>query len=155
MFVGVLFRTATFPSTERLSKAYTQSKIFLHSLNISFAIIPNFTNIGRGKGNTIVNLPRNDNIMTFFKYWKVKTIVRNYIQVITKYKITARKWIVYSMSRLADYLFMSCWWCESIKWTPICIGNIIIAQFWASSFKLSNKNGESRKFIVYMIHKSI
>ena len=78
-----------------------------------------------------------------------------YIKVISKYKIDAIKWIVYSMSRLVDNLFISCWWRESIKCTTICIGNIIIALFWVSSIKISNKNRASRKFILYVIHKSI
>ena len=66
--------------------------------------------------NTNVNFPKNDIMLTFFKYWKVKTIVWNCIQSIKKYKIDARKWIVYSMSTLVNNLFISCWLCESIKW---------------------------------------
>ena len=75
--------------------------------------------------NTNVNFPKNDFMLTFFKYWKVKTIVWNCIQIITKYKIDARKWIVYSMSTLVNNLFISCWLCESIKCATICIANII------------------------------
>ena len=127
----------------------------LYTLNICFSIIPNFTNIARGKGNAVVIFPKNDIMMAFFKYWKVNTIVWNYIQIITKYNTDARNWFFYSKSSLVDKLFISNWWCESIKCTIICIGNIIMATFWASSIKIYNKNRARRNFIVYMIHNSI
>ena len=143
---------------QKISKSFYPIKSlnsFLNILNISFSKIPNFTKIARRKWNTIVDFPKNDIMTIFFKHWKVNTIVLNYIQIITKYKTDARKWIVYSMNRLVDNLFTSCWWYESIKCMTTCIGNIIIAPFWAYSIKFHNKDRASRRFIVYMIHKSI
>ena len=37
----------------------------------------------------------------------------------------------------------------------ICLPVIVNAPFWVSSIKISNNNRASKKFIVYMIHKSI
>ena len=158
MLISVFFRTSTFPLNRNISRSFYSIKSlnsFLYTLNISISIILNFTNIPRGKANTNVNFPKYDIMMTFLKYWNVNVIVWNYIQIITKYMIDARKWIVYSISRLFDNLFISSWWCESIKCTTICIGNIVIAPFWASTMKISSKNRTSRKSIVYMIHKNI
>ena len=78
MFFSVLFRTSTFSSTEKLPEAFTQSNSLLYTLNISFSKIPNFTN---------ANFPKDDIMMTYLKYWKVNTIVWNYLQIIRKYMI--------------------------------------------------------------------
>ena len=69
MFISVSFRTSTFPSTKDLQKLLQNSlNSFLYTLNISFSIILNFTSIVQGKGNTNVNFPKVDIMMTFFKY---------------------------------------------------------------------------------------
>ena len=59
------------------------------------------------------------------------------------------------MGRFVDNLFMSCWWYESINFKANWTVNIFIAPFPASSIKVSSNDWANRKFIVYMIHKSI
>ena len=70
MFSNVSFRRSTFLSKKDFQKSFANQnlkQLFVYIFSISAAIIPHFTNIARGKGNSNIDSVKSDIMMAISK----------------------------------------------------------------------------------------
>ena len=70
MICNVSFRISTFLSKKDFQKSFANQnleQLFMYIFSISAAIIPHFTNIARGKGNSNINSVKNEIMMAISK----------------------------------------------------------------------------------------
>ena len=138
-----MLRRPIFWLNDKFSKAFSPIKKrygFLYPFNIGILIVPNFSTIIWGKGHISIDLCKNKVIMACLKKRMVDSTFTNYIRLVTKYWVNARRSATKKVSRFIEVKESN--YLPAFKFTS--------PAHSTPSIKVSNKYQAKRWCIIYI-----